>query len=401
MEEYAHCVDSKYIHLCPIQTRNLGLCVENVSDCDIIITNRDERMQPKIVGFEDVRAKDYAYDDKYLHNNCGTITKIKDITYEKYSNVGNNIKICSWNVWGLLKYKQPFMTWSLNKRINNIIDIILQEDLDIICLQEVSTPVYKLLRKRIGDIYYFYEEDIDTEKTLLERNRSLEILFLTKIKAYRYTNYLLGGNLNYTNNLSILEFPNLVIFGCYFQAGSKYSIGQETKWFHYSRCRSEQLEILFNEIRKYHQSKMIILGDVNFHLDGQIDQWPEVKNLNKLKEYGFIDSYRFLFPNIEINPGFTEDTEQNLMRYNSKFIDKQFRYDGILSKGLTPVDCKILGTNQIKLSIDEIANMIDQFVYVENIDKMRVLKNKENPEGNLALWPSDHFGIVSVFNEDI
>ena len=79
------------------------------------------------------------------------------------------------------------------------------------------------------------------------------------------------------------------------------------------------------------------------------------------------------------------------MRYNSKFIDKQFRYDGILSKGLTPVDRKILGTNQIKLSIDEIANMIDQFVYVENIDKMRVLKNKENPEGNLALWPSDHF----------
>ena len=124
MEIYAHCADSEYKHLCPVQTRNLGLCVENISDCDIIITNRDERMQPKIEGFDDLRGKDYAYDNKNLHNNCGIITKITDMTFENYNYVGNNIKICSWNVWGLLKYKQPFMTWSLNKRINNIIDII-------------------------------------------------------------------------------------------------------------------------------------------------------------------------------------------------------------------------------------------------------------------------------------
>jgi len=399
MEEYTHCDDPKYIYLCPTDTRNLGLCVEKKSECNELLTNRDKKMRPTIKGFDDMRGKDYAYEDTYLHNNCGTIIKIKELIYENYSSVGDNVKICSWNVWGLLKYKQPFMTWSLKKRINNIIDIILEENLDIICLQEISTPVYKLLRERIGDKYYFYEESINTEKTLAERHRSLEILFLSKIKAYRYTNYLLGGNLDYKNNLSVLEFPNLVIFGCYFQAGSKYSIGQEKKWFHYSRCRSEQLQVLFDEIQKYKQQKMIVLGDVNFNLDGQIDQWPEVKSLNTLKEYGFIDSYRSLFPNIETNPGFTEDTETNLMRYNSKFMDKQFRYDGILSKGLNPVDCKILGTNQIKLTVDEITNMIEQFVYVENVDKMRVLKSEENPDGNLALWPSDHFGIVTHFNE--
>ena len=398
MEKYAYCQDNEHKYLCPIQSRNIGLCVKNPEDCDKLLTERNQNMIPKIRGIMDERAKDYGYEDKYLYNNCGTLVNVKDITYENYGILGENIKICSWNVWGLLKYKQPFMTWSINKRINNIIDIILKENIDILCLQEVSTPVYKILRERIGDKYYFYEESINTEKTISERNRSLEILFLSKIRAYKYTNYLLGGNLNYKNNLSVLEFPNFVIFGCYFQAGSKYSIGQENKWFHYSRCRSEQLEILFQEIRKYKQEKMVILGDINFHLDGVIEDWPEVGNLQKLKEYGFIDSYRSLFPNIEANPGFTEDTQLNLMRYNSKFLDKQFRYDGILSKGLTPVDCKILGTNQIRLTTDEIANMIDQFVYIENIDKIRVVKSVENPDGELALWPSDHFGILTHFS---
>ena len=397
MEKYAYCDDKEHKYLCPMQSRNIGLCVKNAEDCDKLLTERNENMIPKISGIVDDRSKDYGYEDKYLYNNCATLVNVQDINYENYSVVGDNLKICSWNVWGILKYKKPFITWSLHKRINNIVDIILQEDIDIICLQEISTPVYNILRARLGDKYYFYDESINIEKTSAERNRGLEILFLSKIRAYRYQNFLLGGNLDYKNNLSVLEFPNMVIFGCYFQAGSKFSIGQEKKWFHYSRCRSEQLEILFQEIRKYKQEKMVILGDINFHLDGNIEDWPEVNNLQKLKEYGFIDSYRSLFPNIEANPGLTEDTEINLMRYNSKFVDKKFRYDGILSKGLTPVDCKILGTNQIRLTTDEIANMIDQFVYIENIDKIRVAKSAENPEGELALWPSDHFGILAHF----
>ena len=397
MDKDTFCENSKYNYLCPISTQNLGLCVEKSEDCDKLLTDRNESMIPKIRGGVDDRGKDYGYEDHNLHSNCGTLVNVKSLIYENYGVVGDNIKICSWNVWGLLKYKKPFITWSLNKRINNIVDIIIKEDIDILCLQEVSTPVYKILRERIGDKYYFYEESINTEKTISERNRSLEILFLSKIRAYKYTNYLLGGILDYKNNLSVLEFPNLVLFGCYFQAGSKYSIGQEKKWFHYSRCRSEQLEILLTEIQKYRQHKMIVLGDINFHLDGQMQDWPEVNSLQKLKHYGFIDSYRSLFPNIEADPGYTEDTQTNLMRYNSKFVEKQFRYDGILSKGLQPIDCKILGTNQIRLTVDEIANMIDQFVYVENIDKIRVAKSKENPDGELALWPSDHFGILTEF----
>jgi exonuclease III len=392
-----YCDNSKYKYLCPLNSLNLGLCIEKSEDCNLLI-DRNENMLPKIRGHVDERAKDYGYEDKYLYRNCGTLINIKDNIYENYSVVGDNLKICSWNVWGLLKYKKPFITWSLNKRINNIVDIILEEDIDIICLQEISTPVYKILRARLGDKYYFYDESINIEKTSVERNRGLEILFLSKIRAYRYQNFLLGGNLDYNNNLSVLEFPNMVIFGCYFQAGSKYSIGQEKKWFHYSRCRSEQIEILYQEIQKFKQEKMIILGDINFHLDGKIEDWPEINKLEKLKEYGFIDSYRSLFPNVKTYPGYTEDTETNLMRYNSKFVDKQFRFDGILSKGLTPINCKILGTNEIKLTADEIVNMIEQFVYIENLDKMRVAKSIDNPEGELALWPSDHFGILSHFS---
>ena len=395
--EDAKCHHADYPYLCPVGTKNFGLCVNKLDDC-VNKINRKSEMQPKINSDDEV-GKAYAYISEHLHDDCSGITPINMDEYSDGEPVPGNLKVCSWNVWGLLKYDQPFIGWSLEKRLNNIIDIILEEDLDIICLQEITTPVYLKLLQRLGSIYHFYEEVIDTDKTKKERNRDLELLFLSKYKAHKSITFLLGGNLGYSNNLSVLEFPNLVIFGCYLQAGSKYSPGQEKKWFHYSRCRSEQLETIFNLSKSYTHDKKIVLGDINFHLDGPISNWPELEKINSFNEDGFIDSFRSLFPNIETFPGYTEDTNVNLMRYNSKFMEKQFRYDGIMSKGLTPVDCKVLGTNEIELTDEEITNMIDQFVFVRNIDKIRVSKNADGSNRKLALWPSDHFGIMSVFRD--
>lgn len=395
--EDARCDNKEYPHLCPLGTKNFGLCLSDLADCNTKLDRRAE-MQPSIKIDDDI-GKEFSYVPEFLHNDCGQITPIHIKEYSKPMHVPGNLKVCSWNVWGLLKYSEPFMSWSLEKRLNNIIDIILEEDLDIICLQEISTPVYVKLLDRLGGIYNFYEEVIDTAKTKGERNRDLELLFLSKYKAKKSITFLLGGNLGYANNLSILEFPNLVIFGCYLQAGSKYSPGQEKKWFHYSRCRSEQLETIYNLSKTYPHDKKIILGDINFHLDGEIADWPEIEKLHDLRHDGFIDSFRVLFPNIELYPGYTEDTHINYMRYNSKFMEKQFRYDGIISKGLKPVDCKILGMNEIELTDDEIANMIEQFILAKNIHKIRVSKNPDGSNRKIALWPSDHFGIMCTYSE--
>lgn len=391
--ENVRCDNPKYPQLCSLGTKNFGLCYPNLVNCNTKI-QRTAEMQPKIIIMQDDIGKEFSYVHEHLHEHCGVIEPIAINEFTDGVNLPKKLKICTWNVWGLLKYGEPFRTWSLEKRLNNIIDIILEEDLDIICCQEISTPVYNILHKRLGSIYNFYEEVINTEKTKSERNRGLELLFLSKFKAQKITTFKLGGNLGYSNNLSILEFPNLVIFGCYLQAGSKFSPGQENKWFHYSRCRHEQLEAISNLMDEYPHPKKIILGDINFHLDGDIVDWPEIQALHKLKHHGFIDSFRTLFSDISVFPGYTEDTHINLMRYNSKFIDKQFRYDGIISKGLKPVDCKILGINEIKLSDDEIANMIEQFILAKNIHKARLSEN-----GKLSLWPSDHFGIMCIFDE--
>jgi exonuclease III len=395
--EDVSCNNPQYNYLCPIGTKNFGLCYPNLLDCNSKIQRKAE-MQPQIIIHDDI-GKDFSYVPEHLHEYCGVIEPISINEYPHDVNIPKRLKICTWNIWGLLKYDEPFRTWSLEKRLNNIIDIILEENIDIVCCQEISTPVYNILHKRLASIYNFYEEVIDTEKTKSKRNRGLELLFLSKFKAQKITTFLLGGNLGYSNNLSILEFPNLVIFGCYLQAGSKYSPGQEKKWFHYSRCRSEQLEAISDLIKTYPHHKKIILGDINFHLDGNITDWPEIETLHQLKAEGFIDSFRTLFSDINAFPGYTEDTHINFMRYNSKFMDKQFRYDGIMSKGLKPVDCKILGINEIELTDEEIANMIEQFILIKNIHKVRVSKNSDGSNRKLSLWPSDHFGIMCIFDE--
>jgi exonuclease III len=332
---------------------------------------------------------EFGYVEEHLHEDCGQsqLVPVYQRTYQTTQPMGKKFSACTWNVWGLLKYTEHFLNWSIRKRLTHIIETIVSQKVDLLCLQEVSNPVFKILHEKLKDEYYFYEESIDTDKTRKTYNRGLENLFLSKKPASSFTNYRLGGNLGYSGNLSVLEFPDLLVFGCYLQAGSKYSPGQENNWFHYSRCRSEQLETIWQLCQQEPRRAKIIMGDMNFHLDGSVDEWPEVRQLDKFKKMGFIDSYRSLFPS---NPGLTENTKINLMRYNSKFLEKRFRYDGILSFGLHPIDSVILGTEQIELTDEQIAEMIDVFVYKKDTKRMRVNRR-------LALWPSDHFGIMTIF----
>lgn len=380
-----NCKDKDYSHLCQLNTKNFGLCVRDPSDCHKSVI-RDRKMIPT-PDSQQTLGQEFGYIEEHLHEDCGTLLPVYQRTYQNSQTIGKKFSICSWNVWGLLKYTEHFLTWSIRKRLTKIIETILDQNIDILCLQEISNPVFNILHEKLKDKYYFYEESVDTNKTRKTYNRGLEILFLSKKPAKSFVNYRLGGNLGYSNNLSVLEFNDLLIFGCYLQSGSKYSLGQENNWFHYSRCRNEQLEMIWQLCQKDPSKNKIILGDMNFHLDGSVDEWPEVKQLDRFKTLGFIDSYRSLFPT---NSGFTENTDINYMRYNSKFLEKRFRYDGILSLGLHPVDSVILGTEQIELTDDEIGEMIDVFVYKKDTKRMRVNKR-------LALWPSDHFGIMSVF----
>ena len=391
------CDNKKYPLLCKIDTENFGLCVSDPEDCNEKISRSNDMLPSDCMTEEQIKlGQQYAYEKSNLHNECQTLTLVVDKRYDNSTHVPKNFKVCSWNVWGLTKKITPqFANWSIPKRLNIICDNILEYDIDIICLQEVSNLVFETIQNRLGDNYDFYDDNIDIRLTLPRFNRSLENIFIVRktIKASLFQNYLLQGNLDFNNNINILEFSNLVVINCYLQAGSKFSPGQEHVAIHYSRCRYEQLKALSVFIEKYNDRPIIILGDFNFNLDGNIHEWPETKYLEYLKSLEFIDSYRSLFPDSLSNPGFTEDTQINFMRYNNKFIEKQFRFDGILVKSLKPIDCAILGMLPMTgLTEEETAEVIENYVYKKTEELSRARKTGHNIE----LWHSDHFGIMSV-----
>ncbi len=340
---------------------------------------------------------DFGYIDDHLTKTCSVIDLLLHEKYQKEEmtiNYNGEISICTWNVWGLKKYSKEFMDWSLKKRLNEFINEINKYNIDIICLQEVSTEVYNYLKKHISKEYYFYETEINIDKTKGYRNRNLEILFISKYPALKYSNYSIGGNLGYNNQVSVLEYDKLIIYGIYLQAGSKFSIGQEEKAHFYTRCRSEQLIILDELIKTYEKEYKYhcILGDFNFHLDGHLKEWKEVKYLNEIKTR-FIDSYRYIHNDIKDIDyyGYTEDTDLNHMRYNCKFLNKNLRYDGILvSNNIDTIDSFIIGKNEILLNERETQSMVENIVYKSDTSKM-----KKNKHGLLSLWASDHFGVVS------
>jgi len=66
----------------------------------------------------------------------------------------------------------------------------------------------------------------------------------------------------------------------------------------------------------------------NCHLDGNYNDWTELKQIHAMK---LTDTFRTIHPKLH---GFTEDTKINFMRWNTKFIHKQFKFYTTLVKRL-------------------------------------------------------------------
>jgi exonuclease III len=239
-------------------------------------------------------------------------------------------------------------------RINLIADVIIKNNPDIVCFQEVSLISLQILKKRLSYIYkYQYETDYFFDE-ILQRNREVETITFSKYQVCNYQVYGLDGNLRYNNSLIRTEFNNFVLYNVYLQAGSKKSPGQEYYWFHYTRCRIDQLKRIKELIDK-DMKPVIICGDFNFHLDGG-DEWLEY---NEIKDY-FKDSWK----EVNNNEGFTENTDINTMRWNLKFQEKKVRYDGILYKGssIHPFLSKTVGKKSVPLNKQMTKLFIKNFI---------------------------------------
>jgi len=106
----------------------------------------------------------------------------------------------------------------------------------------------------------------------------------------------------------------------------------------------------------------------------------------------------------DLEGGYTENTDINLMRWNLKFEKKIFRIDGIFHSGNSQ---KIkIKTNKIKLIGNKPIGNIPIYIskkIQEDFIKYRVpggnselsKKKLKLIDGEIKLFPSDHFGVIA------
>ncbi|AYV84082.1 MAG: hypothetical protein Hyperionvirus17_2 [Hyperionvirus sp.] len=412
----------EYPYLCDKDSINMGLCKKNPSACDDFSS---ESELPVIKTSSD-SGKNYGYHAHNLKDYCGNVkidydvktdgviegdqmsilpTRIvpeATISEDLPQEIEENFTIMTYNIFGLVKadQKNEDCDYFMAARMDAVVDVVRKNNPDIVCFQEMSTKSFIMLKDELTGMYpYYYERDFDIESVKVERNRTVEVCVFSRYKPKRVTLYSIGGNLGYNNSFMTMEFQDLIIFNCYLQVGSKFSPGQESVWIHYARCRKQQLNSITALAEKYaaNGKSCIILGDFNCDLSGNHQDWPELDALS-----GLTDTWTFLRPN---DPGLTEDTDLNLMRWNMKFLPKKVRFDGILY--LNPSDNEIILPTNIRLTgrkmrimNKELSNIFTKYFIPKHTEDWEFnVKYYDSEKKLLGLWPSDHFALMATFNK--
>jgi exonuclease III len=380
--------------LCGKQTLGKGLCVKSAEECNI----RTKEGRAILTFPEDAAGKNYAYENEFLGRSC--YVKPEDLsvdwhkTYSTYDTVPESFSLMTYNIWGLSNRPNLVKLFGLRKKL--LLKTLNNANADMFCFQEMSKESYEIMADWISGYAYASEVPYVGDAS---RNRNVDTYFVSRYRPKSMTIYGLDGVLKYKNALLVVEYPNLVVYNLYNQAGSRLSIGQDKTWIHYSRCRYDILNIIYDMMPK--DKNVIVCGDFNFHLDGSANDWPEMDIINLYKKAGFVDSYRA----IHRVGGFTENTDENLMRWNQKLVEKKYRYDAILYKpvarGWAIVDSRIVGKDLAWLGVQDSKWFYDEVSEArkKGTDGFSELKGvRRTKKGyRLPINASDHFGVLTKF----
>jgi len=381
-------------HFCGKKTYARGLCVSNKSDCNIRIA---EKRPIPIVPTNAAGAR-YGYGDADLGRSCYVPPHAIEVDYAARFPDGEHIpaafSFLTYNIWGLAKSEHHRALFQLRR--NLLVKTILEANADLCFLQEMSTFSYGELAEPLISKYKFASEvpyPAAGSTSVEGRKRQVEVYCLSRYQPSRIRVIGIEGVLGYKNSLMIVEFPNLVVFNLYNQAGSRKSPGQEYKWLHYSRCRYDILEMIHDiMVAEFSDKNMILCGDFNFNLDGSRSEWPEIAMIRKIKRMGLSDTFRDKNPH---DPGFTEDTDLNFMRWNQKLIEKKLRFDAVFARGPWFIrDSRLIGT-EIELLDPEGSAMFLQHISDYKSSAGKELKGVV--DGLIPINPSDHFGVLTTF----
>ena len=378
-------------YFCTEKSNAYGLCRKTEYECNFSLIKNEKNIIPEIESL--ASSTKFGYIDSHLADSCVYL----HLVYEKKFFDGNFIQkvpkkfsILTMNIWGL--EVRNLVKYSLmKKRMNEIKKLIKKHQPDIVCFQEMSQSSFNLLHDDtyLKDTYVMSEDDIKTDDLLIRGNRTLETFTYSKFKPLKVQIYNIGGNLGYQNSIVVSVYENLIVINCYFQAGSKYSPGQENKAVHYHRCRKEQFQNIMKLIDQINNDNLplIICGDFNTDLNDNGELWYEMKHMKKLN---LIDSYKS--KNTDV--GYTENTDINHMRWNIKQMEKKFRYDGIFhSSNVETAQSYIVGDNPIQLTQND-SEIVKEYLKKEQLDKDKIKYSDKNNE-LFDWWASDHFGVLS------
>lgn len=246
------------------------------------------------------------------------------------------------NTLTLVTYNVCFDKHHLRERAEALLQIVADCDADIICLQEV-TPAYltHILKQEWVRANYYISDY--TGRTI----QPYGVLLLSRFPIAKVFLHELPTIM--ARKLLVIE-PR--ING---QAVSIATVHLESGGRLYAFARKRQLDLIFPTLSK--PTHAILMGDMNF-----CSSWRE-ENVT-LDRNSYQDVWAVLRSN---EPGYTEDTDINLMRFEVSQKPKKVRFDRILVRSSIPgwksKSIELLGTIAI---------------------------SPEQPN----VFPSDHFGLM-------
>lgn len=265
--------------------------------------------------------------------------KMKNIHTIKY------LKLCSYNIWSELNNA---VYTKLEKRLPYIIDEVIKDDPDIICLQDVSNIALEYMKTRpklSKEYFFFFHKDINKNNT---------IMMLSKFKPRK---------VHYYDYYMIMEFPNYIIIN--------------TKIDRKIKNKNNEIDKIIKTIKKFKDVNIIFTGDVNFDVD-------KVKSsLNKL-------NLNDAWLKIKNNPVNTEDTTINKMNWNFSYVRTQERNNIILtSNKINPNKIRLIGEQPV-FTIDK-----DDKDYLEYLKKNKLdVRFVKYTNDKIQFWPSNKFGLM-------
>lgn len=215
-------------------------------------------------------------------------------SFDRRGFVDDSLSLVTWNVW--------FDDYAFEERTQGLLEELHQQRPDIVALQEVTPALLKTLSKtdwlqKEYTLSEFAPERMGDYGAVLLSRRAPEAVFRLRLPTGmgRYalvSEFSTGqGRLG----VAVVHLESLRI-----SAG----------------VRGQQLRQLFDRLEA--SSAVVLMGDFNFCS-------------TDTDENGRLDSrYLDLWPSMSVDPGYTEDTAINSMRWAHTGQEKQVRYDRVL-----------------------------------------------------------------------